>query len=103
MPAARAADRPGHAVGVFRVGRPAGVQLDARWALAESSTPAGAGGSAGIPARAGHVTAGWDQSMQGGGRRQQVIPPGPAYGDCGAGHAVATGETLIFVCDLVSV
>jgi FKBP-type peptidyl-prolyl cis-trans isomerase len=35
--------------------------------------------------------------------RQLVIPPGLAYGDCGAGHAIATGERLIFVCGLVSV
>jgi hypothetical protein len=33
------------------------------------------------------------------GGRQLVILPGLAYGDCGAGHAIATGETLIFVCD----
>jgi peptidylprolyl isomerase len=54
---------------------------------------------------AGHVIAGWDQGVQGmkvGGRRQLVIPPGLAYGDRGAGVAIAPGETLIFVCDLVS-
>ena len=54
----------------------------------------------------GQVIAGWDQGVQGrkvGGRRQLVIPPGLAYGDRGAGHAIAPGETLIFVCDLVSV
>ena len=54
---------------------------------------------------AGHVIAGWDQGVQGmkvGGRRQLVIPPGLAYGDRGAGIAIAPGETLIFVCDLVS-
>ena len=54
---------------------------------------------------AGHVIAGWDQGVQGmrvGGRRQLVIPPGLAYGDQGAGTAIAPGETLIFVCDLVS-
>jgi peptidylprolyl isomerase len=55
---------------------------------------------------AGHVIAGWDQGLQGmkvGGRRQLIIPPDLAYGDRGAGHAIAPGETLIFVCDLVSV
>ena len=55
---------------------------------------------------AGHVIAGWDQGVQGmkvGGRRQLTIPPGLAYGDRGAGNAIAPGETLIFVCDLVSV
>ena len=55
---------------------------------------------------AGQVIAGWDQGVQGmkvGGRRQLTIPPGLAYGDRGAGNAIAPGETLIFVCDLVSV
>jgi len=40
--------------------------------------------------------------MKVGGRRQLVIPPELAYGDQGAGIAIAPGETLIFVCDLVS-
>jgi peptidylprolyl isomerase len=54
---------------------------------------------------AGRVIAGWDQGVQGmrvGGRRQLIIPPGLAYGERGAGNAIAPGETLIFVCDLVS-
>jgi peptidylprolyl isomerase len=53
----------------------------------------------------GQVIAGWDQGVQGmkvGGRRQLVIPPGLAYGNRGAGNRIAPGETLIFVCDLVS-
>jgi len=53
----------------------------------------------------GQVIAGWDQGVQGmrvGGRRQLVIPPHLAYGERGAGRAIAPGETLIFVCDLVS-
>jgi peptidylprolyl isomerase len=53
----------------------------------------------------GQVIAGWDQGVQGmkvGGRRQLVIPPDLAYGDSGAAGAIAPGETLIFVCDLVS-
>ncbi len=53
----------------------------------------------------GQVIAGWDQGVQGmkvGGRRQLIIPPGLAYGDRGAPGAIAPGETLIFVCDLVS-
>ena len=53
----------------------------------------------------GQVITGWDQGVQGmkvGGRRQLVIPPGMAYGDRGAGASIAPGETLIFVCDLVS-
>jgi peptidylprolyl isomerase len=55
---------------------------------------------------AGQVIAGWDRGLQGmkvGGRRQLIIPPGLAYGDRGAGAAIAPGETLIFVCDLVSI
>ena len=54
---------------------------------------------------AGRVIAGWDQGVQGmrvGGRRQLIIPPDMAYGTRGAGNVIAPGETLIFVCDLVS-
>ena len=54
---------------------------------------------------AGQVIAGWDQGVQGmkvGGRRQLIVPPALAYGDRGAGNVIAPGETLIFVCDLVS-
>jgi peptidylprolyl isomerase len=54
---------------------------------------------------AGRVIAGWDQGVAGmkvGGRRQLIIPPDLAYGDRGAGDAIAPGETLIFVCDLIS-
>ena len=53
----------------------------------------------------GQVIAGWDQGVQGmkvGGRRQLIIPPDLAYGERGAAGAIAPGETLIFVCDLVS-
>ena len=55
---------------------------------------------------AGQVIAGWDQGVQGmkvGGRRQLIIPPHLAYGNRGAGNVIRPGETLIFVCDLVSV
>lgn len=54
----------------------------------------------------GQVIAGWDQGIAGmkvGGRRQLVIPPHLAYGDRGAPGAIAPGETLIFVVDLVDV
>ena len=54
----------------------------------------------------GMVIAGWDQGIEGmkvGGRRRLVIPPHLAYGDRGAGSAIAPGETLIFVVDLVDV
>jgi peptidylprolyl isomerase len=53
----------------------------------------------------GQVIAGWDRGVQGmkvGGRRQLIIPPDLAYGDRGAGRDIKPGETLIFVCDLVS-
>ncbi|MFD7861155.1 FKBP-type peptidyl-prolyl cis-trans isomerase [Streptomyces sp. NPDC057682] len=56
---------------------------------------------------AGQVIKGWDQGVQGmkvGGRRRLTIPAHLAYGDRGAGGgAIAPGETLIFVCDLVAV
>ena len=54
---------------------------------------------------AGRVISGWDQGVQGmrvGGRRQLIIPPDLAYGNRGAGNVITPGETLIFVCDLVS-
>ncbi|MFE1437667.1 FKBP-type peptidyl-prolyl cis-trans isomerase [Streptomyces sp. NPDC058739] len=54
----------------------------------------------------GQVIPGWDKGVQGmkvGGRRQLIIPPHLAYGDRGAGGKIGPGETLIFVCDLVSV
>ena len=55
----------------------------------------------------GQVIQGWDTGVQGmkvGGRRKLVIPPHLAYGDRGAGGGVIQpGETLIFVCDLVSI
>ena len=53
---------------------------------------------------AGNVIAGWDRGVQGmkvGGRRKLVIPPDLGYGDRGAGGAIAPGETLIFVVDLL--
>jgi peptidylprolyl isomerase len=52
----------------------------------------------------GQVIAGWDQGIQGmrvGGRRKLTIPARLAYGDRGAGGAIAPGETLIFVVDHV--
>ena len=53
----------------------------------------------------GQVIQGWDQGVQGmkvGGRRKLVIPPDLGYGNRGAGNLIKPGETLIFVCDLVS-
>ena len=51
----------------------------------------------------GMVISGWDKGIEGmkvGGRRKLTIPPHLAYGDRGAGAAIAPGETLIFVVDL---
>jgi peptidylprolyl isomerase len=53
---------------------------------------------------AGQVIAGWDQGVAGmrvGGRRRLVIPAHLGYGSRGAGGAIAPGETLIFVVDLI--
>jgi len=54
----------------------------------------------------GQVIQGWDQGLLGmkvGGRRRLEIPAHMAYGDRGAGSAVAPGESLIFVVDLLGV
>lgn len=50
------------------------------------------------------VIAGWQQGLLGvkeGGRRLLVIPPDLGYGDQGAGAAIAPGETLVFVVDVI--
>ncbi|MHA7293964.1 FKBP-type peptidyl-prolyl cis-trans isomerase [Arthrobacter sp. HLT1-21] len=52
----------------------------------------------------GQVIQGWDQGLLGmkvGGRRRLEIPASLAYGDRGAGGAIAPGESLIFVVDLM--
>lgn len=54
----------------------------------------------------GQVIQGWDQGLLGmkvGGRRRLEIPAHLAYGDRGAGSAIAPGESLIFVVDLLGV
>ncbi len=74
-----------------------GDEFDASW---------GRGAPLDFPLGAGRVIAGWDQGIAGmrvGGRRKLTIPPHLAYGDRGAGSAIAPGETLIFVVDLVAV
>nr|WP_203606483.1 FKBP-type peptidyl-prolyl cis-trans isomerase [Streptomyces sp. SID11385] len=74
-----------------------GEEFDASW---------NRGAPLAFPLGAGRVIAGWDQGVQGmkvGGRRQLIIPPHLAYGEHGAGRAIGPNETLIFVCDLVSV
>ena len=89
---------PGRTVQVHYVGVAfsTGEEFDASWDRGEPLS---------FQLGARQVIAGWDQGVQGmkvGGRRQLVIPPDLAYGDRGAGRTIAPGETLIFVCDLVS-
>jgi len=74
-----------------------GEEFDASWNRGEPFA---------FPLGGGRVIAGWDQGVAGmkvGGRRQLVIPPQLGYGDRGAGAAIAPGETLIFVVDLLDV
>ena len=74
-----------------------GEEFDASW---------GRGAPLDFPIGVGRVIRGWDEGIVGmrvGGRRKLVIPPHLAYGDRGAGGAIAPGETLIFVVDLVDV
>ena len=89
---------PGDTVDVHYVGVSfsSGEEFDASWDRGEPLS---------FQLGARQVITGWDQGVQGmkvGGRRQLVIPPDLAYGDRGAGNVIAPGETLIFVCDLVS-
>ena len=54
----------------------------------------------------GQVSRGWDEGligMKAGGRRRLEIPADMAYGDRGAASAIAPGESLIFVVDLLEV
>ena len=72
-----------------------GEEFDASWNRGEPFA---------FPLGQGKVIAGWDRGVVGmkvGGRRRLVIPPDLAYGDRGAGAAIAPGETLIFVVDLL--
>ena len=74
-----------------------GEEFDASW---------NRGAPLDFPLGAGRVIRGWDDGIAGmkvGGRRKLVIPPHLGYGDRGAGGAIAPGETLIFVVDLVDV
>ena len=74
-----------------------GKQFGASWDNGQPST---------FQLGSGQVIRGWDQGIAGmkvGGRRKLTIPPHLGYGDRGAGGAIAPGETLIFVVDLVDV
>jgi peptidylprolyl isomerase len=89
---------PGDTVQVHYVGvsHSTGEEFDSSWNRGEPLS---------FRLGAGQVIAGWDQGVQGmkvGGRRQLIIPPHLAYGDRGAAGVIKPGETLIFICDLVS-
>ena len=74
-----------------------GEQFDASWDRDEAFS---------FAVGAGQVIAGWDNGVAGmrvGGRRRLVIPPHLGYGDRGAPGAIAPGETLLFVVDLLDV
>jgi peptidylprolyl isomerase len=74
-----------------------GEQFDASWDRGESLS---------FAVGAGQVIAGWDNGVAGmrvGGRRRLVIPPHLGYGERGAPGAIAPGETLLFVVDLLDV
>ncbi|HEV3212905.1 MAG TPA: FKBP-type peptidyl-prolyl cis-trans isomerase [Acidimicrobiales bacterium] len=74
-----------------------GEQFDASWDRGEALS---------FAVGAGQVIAGWDNGVAGmrvGGRRRLVIPPHLGYGERGAPGAIAPGETLLFVVDLLDV
>jgi peptidylprolyl isomerase len=89
---------PGDTVEVHYVGvsYSTGEEFDASWGRGEPLS---------FRLGVGQVIQGWDQGVQGmkvGGRRKLVIPPHLGYGQRGAAGVIKPGETLIFVCDLVS-
>lgn len=91
--------KAGHHVSVHYVGVAfsSGEEFDASW---------GRNSPLDFRLGIGQVIEGWDKGVQGmkvGGRRKLVIPAHLAYGDRGAGRAIAPGETLIFVVDLLGV
>ena len=90
---------PGQQVEVHYVGVSwsNGQQFDASWDRGDTFS---------FPLGGGRVIQGWDQGVAGmraGGRRRLTIPPHLGYGDRGAGGAIAPGETLVFVVDLVGI
>ena len=91
--------KPGDTVSTHYVGVAfsTGEEFDASW---NRGTPLD------FKVGVGQVIQGWDQGLLGmkvGGRRRLEIPAHMAYGDRGAGSAVAPGESLIFVVDLLGV
>ena len=87
---------PGATVDVHYVGVEfdTGDEFDASWNRGESIN---------FPLRS--LIAGWQEGIPGmkvGGRRMLICPPHMAYGPAGGGHRLS-GQTLIFVIDLLGV
>jgi peptidylprolyl isomerase len=87
---------PGSTVDVHYVGVEfdTGDEFDASWNRGESIN---------FPLRS--LISGWQEGIPGmkvGGRRMLVCPPHMAYGPAGGGHRLS-GQTLIFVIDLLGV
>lgn len=76
------------------VGFESGEEFDSSWSRGES-----------INFPLSNLIAGWQQGIPGmrvGGRRTLIVPPELAYGAAGSGHPLS-GQTLIFVIDLLGV
>jgi peptidylprolyl isomerase len=88
--------KPGDKVEVHYVGVEfaSGSEFDASWNRGESIE---------FPLQG--LIQGWQDGIPGmkvGGRRQLTIPPEQAYGPAGGGHRLS-GQTLVFVIDLIAV
>jgi peptidylprolyl isomerase len=76
------------------VSHSSGEEFDSSWSRGQSIT---------FPLA--QLIQGWQEGIPGmkvGGRRQLTVPPHQAYGPAGSGHRLS-GETLIFVIDLLGV
>ncbi|MCZ3389286.1 MAG: FKBP-type peptidyl-prolyl cis-trans isomerase [Actinomycetia bacterium] len=87
---------PGAAVEVHYLGVEfdSGEEFDSSWSRGEA-----------ISFPLGNLIKGWQEGIPGmkvGGRRQLICPPALAYGPAGGGHRLS-GQTLIFVIDLLGV
>jgi peptidylprolyl isomerase len=87
---------PGAKVDVHYLGveYASGEEFDSSWSRGQS-----------INFPLNNLIRGWQEGIPGmkvGGRRKLVVPPQLAYGPAGGGHALS-GQTLIFVIDLLGV